>query len=375
MLFSWSLLLKLHSSGIANSSIVIVPLLRDRSHIIWIALPVLAYADSVFFSAICEKIPREEGAGASGWRFMSVEISVIVPILNEEESIPVMRERVVAEVAPLGKPFEIIFVDDGSTDRSFEILSELAAQDPRVVVLKFRRNAGQTAAMTAGIEYARGRLLVTMDGDLQNDPADIPMMLAKIDEGYDLVIGWRMNRQDKWLSRKLPSMIANRLIGKVTGLPVRDNGCSLKVYRAETIKRVPLYSDMHRFIPAMTTTLGARIAEVGVRHHARQFGVSKYGLSRIFKVILDLIAIKTLLLFARRPLTRFAGLAALSAAVGLAVWIAGATGADAGAVTVPAAVAMLFGSLSVFLIMLGAVATLVHRRSGQAEMEWLFDDG
>ncbi|MEO0360438.1 MAG: glycosyltransferase family 2 protein [Pseudomonadota bacterium] len=304
---------------------------------------------------------------------MSVEVSVIVPILNEEESIPLMRERLIDALEPLGQSFEMIFVDDGSTDRSFEILSELAAADPRVVVLKFRRNAGQTAAMTAGIEYARGRLLVTMDGDLQNDPADIPMMLAKIDEGYDLVIGWRMNRQDKWLSRKLPSMIANRIIGKVTGLPVRDNGCSLKVYRAATIKRVPLYSDMHRFIPAMTTTLGARIAEVGVRHHARQFGASKYGLSRIFKVILDLIAIKTLLLFARRPMARFMGLGAAMAAVTLIAAVAAATGAPGG-VVVPTAIALLFGSFSLFLIMLGAVATLVHRRAGDAQMEWLSDE-
>ncbi|MEM8755727.1 MAG: glycosyltransferase, partial [Pseudomonadota bacterium] len=210
-------------------------------------------------------------------------------------------------------------------------------------------------------------------GDLQNDPADIPMMLAKIDEGYDLVIGWRMNRQDKWLSRKLPSMIANRIIGKVTGLPVRDNGCSLKVYRAATIKRVPLYSDMHRFIPAMTTTLGARIAEVGVRHHARQFGASKYGLSRIFKVILDLIAIKTLLLFARRPMARFMGLGAAMAAVTLIAAVAAATGAPGG-VVVPTAIALLFGSFSLFLIMLGAVATLVHRRAGDAQMEWLSDE-
>lgn len=309
---------------------------------------------------------------------MDIEISVIVPIFNEEESIPEMRRRIVEELAPLGKVFEVIFVDDGSSDRSFQILSDLAAEDPRVVVLKFRRNAGQTAAMTAGIEYARGRLLVTMDGDLQNDPADIPMMLAKIDEGFDLVIGWRMNRQDKWLSRKLPSMIANRIIGKVTGLPVKDNGCSLKVYRASTIKRVPLYSDMHRFIPAMTTTLGARIAEVGVRHHARQFGVSKYGLSRIFKVILDLIAIKTLLLFARRPLARFMGFGAAMAALAIAAAFVAASGAAAtdggGGVVVPTAIAMLFGSFSIFLIMLGAVATLVHRRADQTQMEWLFDE-
>jgi len=308
---------------------------------------------------------------------MTIEISVIVPIYNEEESIPLMRKKIIEALEPMGKTFEMIFADDGSSDRSFQILSDLASEDPRVVVLKFRQNAGQTAAMTAGIEYARGRLLVTMDGDLQNDPADIPMMLGKIDEGYDLVIGWRMNRQDKWLSRKLPSMIANRLIGTVTGLPVRDNGCSLKVYRASMIKRVPLYSDMHRFIPAMCTPLGARIAEVGVRHHARQFGVSKYGLNRIFKVMLDLIAIKTLLLFARRPLSRFLGLGALAAALA-ALWIgavvAGYEGTS-GSVMVHTAVAMLFGSLSVFLVLLGFVANLIYRRVGVDAPDWLAGAG
>ncbi|MEO1495390.1 MAG: glycosyltransferase family 2 protein, partial [Pseudomonadota bacterium] len=305
-----------------------------------------------------------------------VEISVIVPIYNEEESIPLMREKILEALEPMGKTFEMVFADDGSTDRSFEILSELAAEDPRMVVLKFRQNAGQTAAMTAGIEYARGRLLVTMDGDLQNDPADIPMMLGKIDEGYDLVIGWRMNRQDKWLSRKLPSMIANRLIGKVTGLPVRDNGCSLKVYRGDVIKRVPLYSDMHRFIPAMCTPLGARIAEVGVRHHARQFGVSKYGLNRIFKVMLDLIAIKTILLFARRPLSRFLGLGALAAALAaLWTWAAAAgLAGESGSVMVHTAVAMLFGSLAVFMVLLGFVANLIYRRVGVDVPDWLTGD-
>lgn len=295
---------------------------------------------------------------------MPIDISIIVPIMNEEDNVALMHERAVAALEPLGRPFEIIFVDDGSTDQSFPRLAAMAKEDPRVVVLKFRRNAGQTAAMTAGIEYARGRLLVTLDGDLQNDPADIPMMLAKIEEGYDLVVGWRIKRQDKWLSRKLPSMIANKLIGKVTGIPIRDNGCSLKVYRAEVIKKVPLYSDMHRFIPAMTLPLGARVAEVGVRHHARQFGESKYGLSRIYKVLLDLIAIKMLLLFASRPLSRFLGLALcaaiLAAGFGLQVLFGeGATGS--GSVMVSTAVTMLFGTLAIFLVLLGTVAALVYR--------------
>ncbi|ETX12742.1 glycosyl transferase family 2 [Roseivivax halodurans JCM 10272] len=305
---------------------------------------------------------------------MPIAVSVIVPILNEEESVELLRDRVFEALASLGRPFELIFVDDGSTDRSFEILAEMAAEDPRIVVLKFRNNAGQTAAMTAGIEYARGGLLVTMDGDLQNDPGDIPMMLEKIEEGYDLVVGWRINRQDKWLSRKLPSMIANRLIGRVTGLPIRDNGCSLKVYRAELIKKIPLYSDMHRFIPAMTLPMGARIAEVGVRHHARQFGESKYGLSRIYKVLLDLIAIKAILLFARHPLRRFAGLAALSAIAAIVFgWqvIAGPGASGSGSVMMLTAVATLFGALAVFLLLLGSVATLIFRRAGQMTPAWL----
>lgn len=298
---------------------------------------------------------------------MSIEISVVIPVYNEEESVRLLHQKVVDALDPVGRSFEVIFVDDGSKDRSFEILEQMAAEDPRVVVVKFRRNAGQTPAMAAGIDYARGTMLVTMDGDLQNDPADVPMMLEKIEEGYDLVVGWRMNRQDKWLSRKFPSMIANWLIGKVTGLPIRDNGCSLKVYRAAMMKRVPFYSDMHRFIPAMTIPLGARIAEVGVRHHARQFGVSKYGLSRIFKVLLDLIAIKTLILFARRPLARFVGIAGIAAALA-ALWTwAAAMGFGtswSGSVAVPMAVAVLFGSLALFLVLLGCVAMLVYRRGG-----------
>ncbi|MCR9089541.1 MAG: glycosyltransferase family 2 protein [Rhodobacteraceae bacterium] len=305
---------------------------------------------------------------------MMVELSVIIPILNEEESVYHLYRKILDSLCPLGKPFEIIFVDDGSTDASFAYLTEMARSDPRLVVLKFRKNAGQTPAMTAGMEYARGRVLITMDGDLQNDPQDIPMMLEKLDEGYDLVIGWRMARQDKWLSRKLPSMIANRLIGRVTGIPVKDNGCSLKLYRASMIKRVPLYSDMHRFIPAMTLPYGARIAEVPVRHHARQFGTSKYGLSRIFKVVLDLIAIKTVLLFARRPLRRFVGIGAfalvLSLLGGVAVfWRTGASSGEP--VVVATTVTMLFGSLAVFLFMAGTVCSLAYRRKRESDVSWL----
>lgn len=301
----------------------------------------------------------------------SMELSVVVPIFNEEDSVGPLVDAIVTALDPLEIEYEILLVDDGSSDLTIPRTREIIAANHRVEMLRFQRNYGQTAAMTAGLEYARGRFLVTMDGDLQNDPADIPAMLEKMQEGYDLVVGWRMNRQDKWLSRKLPSMFANRIIGHVTGLPIRDNGCSLKVYRAEVIKRVPLYSDMHRFIPAMTIPLGARVAEVGVRHHARQFGASKYGLSRIFKVLLDLLSIKTLLTFARRPLAIFTQVAfwLLITALVLAFLIDGETASSR---VVEMASTGLLVSLSIFVFLTGLIATVAYETvrprpsSGQA---------
>jgi glycosyltransferase involved in cell wall biosynthesis len=233
------------------------------------------------------------------------DLSVIVPFYNEEDNIVRMHAAIVAALDPLGFPFEMVFVDDGSKDRTLERAIELTRVDDRLRVVKFRRNYGQTPAMAAGIEHARGKVLVTMDGDLQNDPRDIPLFLAKMSEGYDIVVGWRFNRQDKLLSRKIPSKIANALIGKVTGVPIKDNGCSLKAYRAELIKEIPLYSEMHRFIPAMASIAGPRIAEIKVRHHARQYGNSKYGISRVYKVLLDLMVIKTVASFTARPLLWF----------------------------------------------------------------------
>jgi glycosyltransferase involved in cell wall biosynthesis len=202
------------------------------------------------------------------------KLSIIVPFYNEEDNIQRMHAAIASAVEPLGVPFEMVMVDDGSRDATLALATEIARRDSRVRVVKFRRNYGQTPAMAAGIEHAAGEILVTMDGDLQNDPEDIRRFLQKIDEGYDIVVGWRENRQDKLITRKIPSMIANRLIGKVTGVPIRDNGCSLKAYRASVIKRIPLYSEMHRFIPAMASIAGVRIAEIAVRHHARQFGQS-----------------------------------------------------------------------------------------------------
>jgi glycosyltransferase involved in cell wall biosynthesis len=238
-----------------------------------------------------------------------LRLSIVVPFYNEEDNIARMHAAIVAAVEPLGVPFEMVLVDDGSKDRTLAVAVEIARQDVRVRVVQFRRNYGQTPAMAAGIEHARGDIIVTMDGDLQNDPGDIQQFLDKIDEGYDIVVGWRFNRQDKLVSRKIPSRIANWLIGKATGVPIKDNGCSLKAYRARLIKQIPLYSEMHRFIPAVASIAGPRIAEIKVRHHARQFGQSKYGLSRIYKVLLDLMVIKTVASFTARPLVWFTLLA------------------------------------------------------------------
>jgi glycosyltransferase involved in cell wall biosynthesis len=236
-------------------------------------------------------------------------LSVIAPLYNEEDNVQPLYEALTNALDPTGLDYEMVLVDDGSKDSTLSKAIALAQGDPRVKVVKFRRNCGQTAAMAAGIEFAAGDVLVTMDGDLQNDPLDIPMFLETIDSGYDIVVGWRFKRQDKLITRKIPSKIANWLIGKVTGVPIKDNGCSLKAYRASVIKHIPLYSEMHRFIPAMASIAAPRIAEVKARHHARRFGKSKYGLSRVYKVLLDLLVIKTLASFASSPLLWFGLLA------------------------------------------------------------------
>jgi glycosyltransferase involved in cell wall biosynthesis len=225
--------------------------------------------------------------------------------------------------------------------------------------------------MSAGIEHARGDVLVTMDGDLQNDPEDIPLFIEKINEGYDLVVGWRHERKDKLITRKIPSRIANWLIGKVTGVPIKDNGCSLKAFRASVIKRVPLYSEMHRFIPAMASLAGPRLAEIKVRHHPRQFGKSKYGLSRTYKVLLDLLAVKTIIGFSARPLRWFAAPAILTLFVSAACLSASFYDAFASGRSVDtslAGVGVLFGALAVFLVMTGMVAEIVYR-TGEHRLE------
>lgn len=234
--------------------------------------------------------------------------SVIVPLYNEEESVELLYEAITAAMTSRPYNYELLFVNDGSSDGTFDKAKQLASSDSHLRVIQFRRNYGQTPAMAAGIDHARGDILITMDGDLQNDPSDIPMMLDKLQQGYDIVVGWRHKRQDKLITRKIPSKIANWLIGKVTGVPIKDNGCSLKVYRASVMKSTPFYNEMHRFIPALLSLSGARVAQVKVKHHARQFGESKYGLSRIYKVLIDLMTIKTILSLMKHPARWFATL-------------------------------------------------------------------
>jgi glycosyltransferase involved in cell wall biosynthesis len=300
-------------------------------------------------------------------------LSIIVPFYNESENIARMYNAILGAVEPLGVPFEMVFVDDGSKDDTLEIATRLARADRRLRVVKFRRNFGQTPAMAAGIEHARGEVLITMDGDLQNDPADVAQFLARMDEGYDLVVGWRFNRQDKMVSRKIPSRIANRLIGKVTGVPIRDNGCSLKAYRASVIKQIPLYSEMHRFIPAMASIAGPRIAEIKVRHHARQFGESKYGLSRVYKVLLDLLVIKTVASFTTRPLLWFAMLSMPLFLAGLGAFsyslIAALSGSGGMSVSI-AGTGIIFLAGALIMFSSGAVAEIVYRTGDIRELDF-----
>lgn len=239
-----------------------------------------------------------------------MSVSIVVPIYNEVENLPHLHKALREVLDALDREFEIILVDDGSTDGSLELMTEMAKSDPHVKVLEFRRNFGQTAAMAAGIGAATGDVIVTMDGDLQNDPADIPRMLDKIDEGYDLVHGWRKDRQDALISRKLPSRIANWLISRVTVFPVNDLGCTLKAIRREIAQELELFGEMHRFIPILARCRGARCTEIVTKHHPRRFGKSKYGISRTIRVLLDLLTVKYLIQYLPSPMRLF-GMAGL----------------------------------------------------------------
>jgi len=234
-----------------------------------------------------------------------LNISVVVPIYNEEENIALLHEELSGVLGGMQLDYEVILVDDGSTDSSFEVLKSLQAKDPRLVVISFRRNFGQTAALSAGFDAARGEVIVTLDADLQNDPRDIPALIDKLNEGYDLVNGWRFDRQDPFISRRLPSILANRIISVTTQVKLHDYGCTLKAFRKEVVKNIQLYGEMHRFIPAICSAMGTRIAEVKVNHRPRRFGTSKYGISRTIRVVLDLITVKFLLSYMTRPIQVF----------------------------------------------------------------------
>lgn len=294
-----------------------------------------------------------------------VDLSVIVPFYNEEDNVEPLYARLTESVTALGLSYELLFVNDGSGDATEQRLRDLAADDQRVVVINLVRNQGQTAAMMAGIDHARGAILVTMDGDGQNDPADIAAMLERLDEGFDVVSGWRKDRKDRALSRKLPSMIANWLISKVSGVHLHDYGCSLKAYRASVIKNVRLYGEMHRFIPIYTVWQGGRVSEMPVRHHPRTSGTSSYGLERIFKVLLDLTLVMFLERYVTKPIYVFGGMglfffAASFVAGSWAVWLKLFAETSFIQTPLPVLVAMCF-TTGVICMLMGLLAELLTR--------------
>jgi glycosyltransferase involved in cell wall biosynthesis len=249
---------------------------------------------------------------------MILDLSIVVPIYNEEENIPLLYSEIIEVLDSTNYQYELICVDDGSSDRSVAVLEKLSEDDDRLVVIELRRNFGQTAAMSAGFDHARGNIIITMDGDLQNDPHDIPAMVEKLNSGYDVVTGWRHDRKDPFISRKLPSMMANKLISWITGVGLHDYGCTLKAFRREVTENIRLYGEMHRFIPAIASGMGISFTEVKVNHRVRRFGTSKYGISRTIRVVLDLLTVKFMLSYATRPLHVFGTVGVVSSCIGFA---------------------------------------------------------
>jgi glycosyltransferase involved in cell wall biosynthesis len=308
-----------------------------------------------------------------------LDLSVVAPLYNESDNVGPLVAWILEALEGYPGTFEVILVDDGSRDDTWARIADAAAGHPPVHGLRLGRNVGQTAAMMAGFDHARGRVVVSLDGDLQNDPRDIPMLVAKLDEGYDLVCGWRQRRQDKLILRKIPSWVANRLIRRLTGVPITDNGCSLKAYRRELLERISLYAEQHRFIPALSASVGARITELPVRHHARRFGESKYGISRTVKVLVDLVTLKMITTFRSRPLVGFvtAGLPmVLLAAVFTALWIYAASHfgpLKSEALVFPGA-ALLWLAAAFYLAMLGLVAEVAlnseHESANEIPTAW-----
>ena len=269
-----------------------------------------------------ESVPAEEPQSVDLQGAEKPDVSVFLPVYNEEPNLLPLHTRLTNALKSLGRSAEIIYVDDGSSDNSLNVLRNLAAVDARVRVVALKRNYGQTAAMAAGIDAAKGAVLIPMDADLQNDPADIVRLLAKLDEGYDVVSGWRKNRKDKVITRKIPSMIANRLISWIGGVPLHDYGCTLKAYRLESLESVRLYGEMHRFIPILASWEGAKVAEIPVAHHPRTMGKSKYGLSRTFKVVFDLMTIKFMASYQTKPIYIFGtfGMLAIALSILAGIW-------------------------------------------------------
>lgn len=291
------------------------------------------------------------------------KISVVVPLFNEEDSVKPLCRSITAALEPMNYEFEIILIDDGSTDESFVRANEIALNDERVHVLKLSRNFGQTPALYAGLEYASGGIIVTMDGDLQNDPSDIPGMVEKIDEGYDVVTGWREKRKDTFITRKLPSKIANWIIRKMMASEIIDNGCALRAYKADVIRKFPLYSEMHRLLPTLLTLSGTKIAQMQVKHHARKYGSSKYGLSRTYKVIIDLMALKMIMTSVRFSFFGFGHFALFSFMIGLFIFgggIAYHVVHPEGTMVVFIGASMLMGALSIALFMFGILTTMIY---------------
>jgi glycosyltransferase involved in cell wall biosynthesis len=288
------------------------------------------------------------------------DLSVVAPLYDESQNVRPLVDWILQALETYSGTFEVILVDDGSRDDTWEQVRS-ATSDPRVTGLRLGRNVGQTAAMMAGFDHARGDVIVSLDGDLQNDPRDIPALVSKLNEGYDLVCGWRQQRQDQLLLRKVPSWVANRLIRRLTGVAITDNGCSLKAYRRDLLDRIDLYAEQHRFIPALSASVGARITEMPVRHHARKYGESKYGISRTLKVLVDLLTLKMITTFRSRPLVGF-GFAAIPAIVAAlvfaAVWLYSFThfGPEKAAALVFPGAGLLALGVAFYLFMLGLVA-------------------
>jgi glycosyltransferase involved in cell wall biosynthesis len=298
-----------------------------------------------------------------------VEISVVVPVFDEEPSLRLLHSEIAAALSAMHVSWEVLYVDDRSRDGSLRVMRDLCASDEHVRVVSFRARSGQTAALAAGFDHARGAVVVTLDGDLQNDPADIPRLVAELRRGFDIVAGWRKTRYDGFVLRRMPSRIANRLIALVTGVKIHDTGCTLKAFRRELVERLPIYAEQHRFLPAMSKGSGARVSEIVVNHRARQFGKSKYGLGRAVRVLLDLLAIKMLSSFSQRPLQYFA-LLSMPFGVLLTAFVISCLASqeqinfDNGWGQVAVIVFMLFFMTCLFFIMLGLLAELAVKASG-----------